>query len=195
MAKIKVLIEGYAREVNGDEYASSSVTLVCDNNLCILVDVGMNRQLLIDSLKRENLFPKDIDYVVLTHMHIDHCLLAGIFENAQIIDDSSIYSFDSKASEHQCKIPDTNIEIISAPGHSQSHCAVLVNTEERGRVVISADLFWWPDGQKQKTDKNSLLNLEDPYMEDKKTLRKSRRKILKIADYIIPGHGKPFRLL
>ena len=194
MAKIKVLIEGCAKEIGGDEYASSSVTLIRDSNLNILVDVGMNRKLLIDSLKKENLVPADINYIVLTHTHLDHCLLAGIFENAQILDDNSIYSFDGKIVEHGVKIPGTDIEITSTPGHDQFHCAVLVDTDEYGKVAISADLFWWPDNEEQQTDKESLLNLDDPYMKDKDALHKSREKILKIADYIVPGHGKPFKL-
>ena len=192
MPSIKILIEGYAKKVNNDEYASSSVTLIRDNNLNILVDTGMNRKLLIDALKKEKLSPADINYVVLTHPHLDHCLLAGIFENAQIMDDGSIYSFDGKILKHQNKIPDTDIEIISTPGHDQSHCIVLVNTNEYGKVAISSDLFWWPDDQEQKTDKESLLNLDDPYSQNREELQKSREKILKIADYIIPGHGKPF---
>ncbi|MFA6253747.1 MAG: MBL fold metallo-hydrolase [Candidatus Paceibacterota bacterium] len=194
MPNIKVLIEGYAKEINGEEYASSSVTLIRDNNLNILVDTGMNRQLLIDTLKKEGLAPTDINYVVLTHTHLDHCLLAGIFENAQILDDSSIWFFDSKIIEHEKKVPGTDIDIISTPGHDQFHCAVLINTEEYGLVAIAADLFWWPDGKEQQTDKESLLKLDDQYMKDKEALHHSREKILKIADYIVPGHGKPFKL-
>jgi len=34
--------------------------------------------------------------------------------------------------------------------------------------------------------------LSDQYLKDKKALIKSREKILKIADYIIPGHGNQF---
>jgi glyoxylase-like metal-dependent hydrolase (beta-lactamase superfamily II) len=192
MSKIKVLIEGYAKEVNGDEYASSSVTLICDHNLNILVDTGMNRELLIDSLKKEELAPADINYIVLTHTHLDHCLLVGIFENAKILDDSLIYSFDGKIVEHEKKIPGTDIEIISTPGHDQFHCAVLVDTDEFGKVAISADLFWWADSKEQKIDTENLLNLDDPYLKDKKALYKSRKKVLDIADYIIPGHGKAF---
>jgi len=194
MFKVKFLIEGYVKEDNGSEYASSSVTLIQGNNLNILVDVGMNRQLLLEALKKEGLSPTDINFVTLTHTHLDHCMLVGIFENAQILDDSSIYTFDGKIAQHDSRIPGTDIEIISTPGHDQFHCAVLVNTEEFGKVAIAADLFWWPDNKEQKTDYDSLLNLEDPYLKDKDALYSSREKILKIADYIVPGHGKPFKV-
>ena len=194
MPKIKVLIEGYVREENGNERASSSVTLIQDHNLNILIDVGMDKQLLSGALKNEGLSPADINFVVLTHTHLDHCMLVGIFENAQILDDSNIYTLDGKISGHDAKIPGTDIEIIATPGHDQFHCAVLVNTEEFGKVAVAADLFWWPDNREQKTDYNSLLNLDDPYLKDKAALQSSREKILKIADYIVPGHGKPFKV-
>lgn len=195
MTKIKILINGYAKEIGGVEHASSSVTLIRGHNLNILVDTGMNRKLLLNSLKKEGLTPKDINFVVLTHTHIDHCLLAGIFENARILDDSSIYSFDGKIAEHQKKIPGADIEIVSTPGHDQFHCSVLISTDEYGKVAIVGDLFWWPDKEKQSIDKKSLVTLSDPYVKDKKNLDKSRKNILKIADYIIPGHGKPFKIL
>ncbi|MFA6271577.1 MAG: MBL fold metallo-hydrolase [Patescibacteria group bacterium] len=194
MYDIKVLIQGYVRAEGEDEYASSSVTLIRQGDLNILVDVGMDRERLLDALNNEDLMPVDIDFVVLTHTHLDHCLLAGIFENAKIMDDSAIYSFDGKITEHKGKIPGTDIEIIPTPGHDQHHCAVLVKTEEFGNVAIVADLFWWEDCQEQKTDRMSLLNLKDPYLNDGLILKKSREKVLKRADYIVPGHGKPFKL-
>ncbi|MFA6307401.1 MAG: MBL fold metallo-hydrolase [Patescibacteria group bacterium] len=194
MSSVKVLIEGYVNEKNGIECASSSVTLIRDNNLNILVDVGMNKQLLLAALKKEKLSPSDINFIVLTHTHLDHCLLVAMFENAKILDDSSIYTFTGEITNHESKIPGTDIEIVSTPGHDQFHCTVLVATENFGKVAISADLFWWPDNKKQQTDYNSLLNLEDSYVKNEKDLIKSRKKILNIADYIIPGHGKPFKI-
>ncbi|MFA6524639.1 MAG: MBL fold metallo-hydrolase [Patescibacteria group bacterium] len=194
MSTVKTLIEGYVRQDGVDEYASSSVTLIRDGDLNILVDVGMDRERLLDALSNEDLMPVDIDFVVLTHTHLDHCLLAGIFENAKILDDSGIYSFDGKITEHSGKIPGTDIEIIPTPGHDQHHCAVLVKTDDLGKVAIVADLFWWEDDQEQKTDRMSLLNLKDSYLNDGIVLKKSREKILKMADYIIPGHGRAFKL-
>lgn len=195
MASVKVLIEGYAKEVDGAEYACSAVTLIRDGNLNILVDVGSNRALLLDALEREGLVPGDIDYVVLTHTHLDHCMLVGIFEGAVILDGDSAYTFDGKISGHDGKVPGTDIEIIPTPGHDQFHCAVFADTEQYGMVAIAADVFWWPDGVSQSTDEASLLSLEDPYVKDPDALRASRETILASADYVVPGHGKPFALL
>ena len=194
MPKIKVLINGYASEKEGAEFASSSVTLIQDQSLNILVDTGMDRQLLTEALGKEGLSTDDIDFIVLSHAHLDHCLLASLFAKARILDDSSIYTFKGKIARHDFKVPGTQIEIIPTPGHDQNHCSVLVETEEFGKVVVAADLFWWPDNQEQKVDYGSLINLADPYLKDKEALIESREKVLKIADYIIPGHGQGFKV-
>lgn len=194
MAEIKILIKGYAKEVDGEELASSATTLIQDNNLNVIVDPGMNREALLESLTEEGLKLQDINFVIVSHTHLDHCLLAGIFENAKILDNSDTFSFDGQISEHEGKVPGTNIEIIKTPGHDQFHCSVLVKTEDLGKVVIAGDAFWWTDEEEQKTDKQSLLKHKDPYVKDEKALGESREKILDIADYIIPGHGEMFRV-
>ncbi|MFH1589716.1 MAG: MBL fold metallo-hydrolase, partial [archaeon] len=117
MTEVKVLIEGYAKEEEGYELASSTTTLIREGDMNIIVDPGMNKPLLLKALEQEHLSPTDINYVILTHTHLDHCLLAGIFENASILDNSEIYTFDGKISEHEGKVPGTNIEIIPTPGH------------------------------------------------------------------------------
>jgi glyoxylase-like metal-dependent hydrolase (beta-lactamase superfamily II) len=193
MAKVKVLVEGYAGEKDDIEFASCTVSLIQDNSKNIIVDPGMNKKLLLEALKKENLTQKDIDYVILTHMHADHVLLAALFENASVIDMENIFTFEGTIQSHDGKVPDTGIELIKTPGHNPSECAVIVNTDE-GKVVIASDIFWWKDGAEQKTDRESLLNLEDAYMDNEKDLKKSREKIMDIADIIIPGHGKMFKV-
>lgn len=194
MAEVKVLIEGYAKEEGGFELASSTVTLIKEGDLKIIVDPGMNKKLLLEALKKENLSKENINYVVLTHNHMDHMLLAGIFENAQILDEGMIYSFEGVIKNHEGRIPGTDIEIIHTPGHDQFHSTVLVNTKKFGKVAIAADVFWWADNEEQKTDGESLIGHEDPYVKDKEKLIESRKKLLEIADYIIPGHGKMFKV-
>ncbi|MFA5051357.1 MAG: MBL fold metallo-hydrolase [Patescibacteria group bacterium] len=193
MPKIKVLIQGFAKEKNGQEFASSTTTLIQENGLNIIVDPGMDRKLLLTSLKKQGLTVSDINYVVLTHNHPDHYLLAGIFEKAKILDADDIYSWDGKITGHNNKIPGTEIKIIKTPGHSMFHCSLLVQTKEFGKVAIVGDVFWWADEEKQKIDKKSLLKHKDPYVKNEKQLLESRKKILKIADYIVPGHGKMFK--
>lgn len=193
MNEVKVLIEGYAKEIKDGWTANSTVTLVKSNGKNIIVDPGMNRNLLLKALKKEKLSLDKIDYVILTHYHLDHSLLTGIFENAKILDNSDIYSFDGKIGNHGGKVPGTDIEIIRTPGHDMFHCSVLAKAKI-GKVAIVGDVFWWRDDQKQETDREGLMNHKDPYMKNKEELINSRKKILEIADYIIPGHGKMFKV-
>jgi glyoxylase-like metal-dependent hydrolase (beta-lactamase superfamily II) len=194
MAEVKVLIKGYVKEENGAEFASSTTTLIREGDLNIIVDPGMNRKLLLEFLRKEDLSPDKINYVILTHYHLDHSLLAGIFENAKVLDNSDAYSWDGKIEPHKGKVPGTDIEIIRTPGHDMFHCSISVKTEEFGKVVIAGDVFWWADNEKQKTDKENLIRHKDPYMKNKEELAESRKKILEVADYIIPGHGKMFKV-
>lgn len=191
--KVKVLIEGYAKEINGEEHASCSTVLIEEENNKIIVDPGSNRELLIDSLKQEGLNTEDINIVLLTHTHLDHSLLSGMFKNASIYDDSSIYTLDSKIIEHEGEIGN-NIKIISTPGHDQFHMSVLIENTDKGNIVISGDIFWWHDDEEQLVTKEDLINKIDPYVKNEEQLLESRKKILDVANYIIPGHGKPFLL-
>jgi glyoxylase-like metal-dependent hydrolase (beta-lactamase superfamily II) len=193
MAEVKVLIEGYARESEGGFLASSSVSLIRDNDENIIVDPGINRPLLLEKMESEGLALADIDFVVLTHYHPDHALLASIFENAAILDNTTIFENDCE-SDHGGVVPGTAVKIISAPGHAHEHCVVLAETE-KGKIVIAGDVFWWSDDEEMRPgDIDSLLNRKDPYAKDEKVLMESRRKILEIADYIVPGHGKMFEV-
>ncbi len=193
MAEVKILIEGYVKEENGSEFASSTAVLIKENRLNIIVDPGMNRKLLLEALKKENLSPDKVNYVILTHYHLDHSLLAGIFGNAKILDNGEIYSWDGKIEKHHGKIPGTDIEIIKTPGHDMFHCSILVKTKEFGKVAIVGDVFWWKDKEEQKTDKESLMKHKDPYVKNREDLINSRKKVLEIADFVIPGHGKMFK--
>lgn len=194
MPEFKILIRGYVREENGEEFASSTVTLVKDGRLNIVVDPGMDRNSLLEGLEKAGLAPDSINFVILTHTHPDHSLLMGIFRNAKVLDDDTIYSFDGAIGQHAGRVPGTDVEIVKTPGHDPFHCSVLIDTEEFGKVVIAGDVFWWADDEEQKTDPESLLGHPDPYMKDKEKLQESRKKLLGIADYIIPGHGEIFKV-
>jgi glyoxylase-like metal-dependent hydrolase (beta-lactamase superfamily II) len=192
MNKVTVLIEGYAKQIKGGWLASSTTTLIESGEIKIIVDPGANRTLLLDKLKGEGFKVSDIDFVFMTHYHPDHNLLTGIFTEANALDDELIYE-DDKQVEHDKKIPGTDIRIISTPGHDLFHSSLIVPTE-KGSVIVAGDVFWWAESEEQKIDRDSLINREDPFVKDKKALRESREKLLKLGDWIIPGHGRIFRV-
>jgi len=74
------------------------------------------------------------------------------------------------------------VRVVSTPGHcSNDDCSVIVEGEV-GVVAIVGDLFWY--GQDD----------EPPFIFDQVSLRKSREVILRVADFIVPGHGDLFKV-
>ncbi len=188
-ATVKVLIEGYARQVENGWIASSTTCLVISSGMKIITDPGCNRQKLTEALANESLSSEDIDFVFLSHGHPDHMMLCGIFEKAKLVtyDDHLVYDQDRmvKFDKH---IMGPCTEVISTPGHVPDHISLLVNTRD-GIVAIAGDVFWWSDEEKQDPC-NATPSLGD----DHQKLAESRRTLLRMADFIIPGHGKMFRV-
>jgi len=71
---------------------------------------------------------------------------------------------------------------MKTPGHSYDGITLFIKTKE-GIIAICGDIFW---------EKNSPK--DDPYAQDKEKLKESRKKILELADWIIPGHGKMWKV-
>lgn len=194
MNTVKILIEGYAKELKNGWIASSTCCLIITNdNKKIITDPGCNRQKLLEALKKENLTTNDIDYVFLSHCHPDHILLAGIFEKAKYITFDSNLEYDKDLlTEFNKHIFGKGIEIVETPGHVLEHLSLLVNTT-KGKIAIAGDVIWWTDDHKQILDINQKDSSQAKGMK-METLVQSRKKLLAIADYIIPGHGKMFKV-
>ena len=191
MSKVKVLIKGYAKHVGNTTVASSTTVLIDDSGKKIIVDPGINRQLLYSSLNKVGLTYSDIDIVFMTHYHPDHVFLAPLFTEALIVDGDTRYE-DDKETGFTRFVPGTKIEVIVTPGHAHEHCSLLAH-EGTKKTVIAGDVFWWMNNETQETkDIKKLLSHVDSYAKDEKALVKSRGKLLKIADLIIPGHGESF---
>jgi len=193
MAQITLLTQGYASRLEGGALrASPSSVLIEDSGIKVLVDPGANETQLLNAFLREELTPEDVDLIFLTHYHPDHLVNIRLFPGKDICDSGMIYRGDQEI-PHGKFIPGTDIEVALTPGHSPEHASLLANADE-GRWLIAGDLFWWFDDAEQKTDFESLVNLEDEFASDPATLKMSRRRALEVADIVIPGHGKPFAL-
>jgi hypothetical protein len=71
------------------------------------------------------------------------------------------------------------------------HISLIVYTPT-GKYAVAGDIFWWEDGQKQEIDATSLIEHLDPVAKNQALLQTSRKTLLGLAKYIIPGHGKIF---
>jgi glyoxylase-like metal-dependent hydrolase (beta-lactamase superfamily II) len=163
-------------------YACSSVTLIKDGKNVVLVDCGGRGFFdeIKKNLKKEGVLLGDVTHVVNTHSHLDHIWNSAFFKNADFINSGGIL----KKKFYWKKLPlkiGRNIEVIFTPGHSNDSCSVVFRKEKKVYCVVG-DLFY--------SDANKLPSFE----KNVKEIMKNRKKILKIADFIIPGHGKIFEV-
>jgi glyoxylase-like metal-dependent hydrolase (beta-lactamase superfamily II) len=188
MAKVKVLIEGYTNEdgkgeTDGEvEKTRATVTLVKDKDIVMVTDPGVleSQQVLIDALKKENLEIDDVNYVCLTHSHIDHYRNVGMFPKAKVLEFYGIW--DKNTSEEWEEQFTEDIKIIKTPGHNKTSITLLVKTK-KGTIAIVGDVFW-KEGFPEK----------DVYADEHEKLIESREKVLELADYIIPGHADMYEV-
>lgn len=185
MAEVKILIEGYtsADQSGGEgEKTCPTITLVRVNELVIVVDPGVleSQSLLRQRLAEEGLEVAAVNMVFITHSHLDHYRNIGMFTEAPTLEFWGLWR-GNKVFERPKKLG-TDIEIINTPGHSADSLTMLVKTAQ-GKIAICGDVFW----------KESQPEI-DPYASDPEALEKSRQQILTQADWIIPGHGKMYRV-
>jgi glyoxylase-like metal-dependent hydrolase (beta-lactamase superfamily II) len=186
MAEVKVLIEGYtnadSNNDSGKEITCSTITLVKDKNLNIVVDPGVleSQQMLIEALKREGLSINDVNIVCITHSHIDHYRNVGMFPNAKTLEFFGLWEGNS-VSEWKENFSD-DIKIIKTPGHNYDGITLLVRSKE-GIIAVCGDVFW-----KENYPEHDL------YASDNKKLEESRKKVLELADYIVPGHAGIYKV-
>ena len=199
MSWVRILVDGYVKflkcAAKPDQLiATSTTTLIEDSGFRVVIDPGMDKRRLLRALKDEGLGVEDINYVGLTHHHPDHCALSSMFTNARIVDWKWVYSWDGSMRKHTGVVPNTRIRILETLGHSFEDCSFIVRDKKLGVVAIVGDLWWWDEGSRQVTTRAELLKHPDPYSADITRLRESRKLILSIADYVIPGHGKAFSI-
>jgi len=184
MAEAKILMRGYTsaeEEGVAEERTSPTITLVRDNGVTIVVDPGVlrNQEDLKEKLREDGLSVNDIDFVFLTHSHFDHYRNTGMFPKAKVIEYFGVWD-GNKCNDWQEEFSE-DIKIIKTPGHDYTSLTLLVETE-RGVVAICGDVFW-----KENYPEN------DPYASDPVKLAESRKKVLELADFVIPGHGSMFK--
>ncbi|MFA5099116.1 MAG: MBL fold metallo-hydrolase [Candidatus Paceibacterota bacterium] len=185
MAKVKVLLEGYTSADSavdgGEEKTRATTTLILDKDIVMVCDPGVldSQQILINALKKEGFGINDVNYVFITHSHVDHYRNIGMFPSAKTLeyfglwDGGSVKDWEENFTE--------DIKIIKTPGHDNTGLTLLVETDE-GVVAICGDVFW-----KENYPEN------DEYALDMEELKRSREKVLKLADFIVPGHAGMYK--
>src|SRR5512137_2408613 len=120
--------------------SSSSIALIEASGKRIIVDTGSSTECdkLLFDLKSMMLQPKDVDIVVNTHLHSDHCGCNDLFENARIY-------------AHELEEPPLGnvwlsgavtlfqgVEIVPTPGHTRGSVSVLVSSDKKYAICGDA---------------------------------------------------------
>lgn len=185
MAEVKILIQGYTTadsKEDTQEKTCPTITLIKDKDIVMVVDPGVleNQDVLVDALKKEGLSVGDVNIVCITHSHIDHYRNIGMFPSAKTLEFYGLWHKNTVEDWEEQFTKD--IKIIKTPGHDSTGITLFVKTNE-GTVAICGDVFWkenYPE--------------EDPYANDPQKLKEIRKKIIELADWIIPGHGGIYKV-
>ncbi|MDI9610293.1 MAG: MBL fold metallo-hydrolase [Archaeoglobales archaeon] len=162
-------------------YASSSVSLILEP--LIVVDTGLpiDQELIIDALQELSLKPSEIDLVINTHLHPDHCGCNEIFYNAKIYA-HPLEILRTGANYLPCpKKISERVEIIETPGHIDGHISVVFDN-----IVVAGDAIPTKDNYLKRVIPRLHTNAEKA--------KESMEKIIRIAKIIIPGHDQPIYL-
>ncbi|MGA8604476.1 MAG: MBL fold metallo-hydrolase [Thermoplasmata archaeon] len=177
-ATVEVLFRGYA----GPRVAST-VSYVREGALRAIVDPGMvpSRASILGPLRGLGVPPEKITDVILSHHHPDHTVNCALFPNARVHDFWATYDRDRwipRPAEGRALAP--SVILLETPGHTPQDITTLVGT--RAGVVALTHLWW-----------NARGPTPDPLAADERELERQRRRVLAVADQIVPGHGAPFR--
>jgi glyoxylase-like metal-dependent hydrolase (beta-lactamase superfamily II) len=181
-ARVHILQDGYAREDDTGERVGSTVTLIVDGDVIVVVDPGMvaSRADLLAALAAHGVAPESVTDVVFSHHHPDHTVNAALFPAARIHDFWAVYDGDlwiSREAEGTELSP--SISLISTPGHTDQDISTVAFTADG--VYVCTHAWWGADGP-----------ADDPFSPDQAVLSQSRQRILGLASVIIPGHGPSF---
>jgi glyoxylase-like metal-dependent hydrolase (beta-lactamase superfamily II) len=157
--------------------ARSSVTLVTAGSMKIIVDTGIQGEegRIIKALSIRGLEPEDIDTVINTHSHLDHCGNNYLFTGARHL----------KPVEGETIAP--GVQAIATPGHTIDSISVVVDSESWGVIVIAGDAL--------PTFNNFLKNVPPALHVDRDLAVSCMARIIEMANIIIPGHDEPFSVV
>lgn len=120
-------------------------------------------QYVVNQLNKIGIAPEDINYVILSHLHLDHAGGVGDFPNAVYVvqrceyewaynpentqKDAYIMADLNKQTDWQILngeekmdfFNDGTLEIWFTPGHTPGHQSLLVNLEKSGKFLLTAD--------------------------------------------------------
>ncbi|XP_062513904.1 metallo-beta-lactamase domain-containing protein 1-like [Corticium candelabrum] len=186
------LIEGFSYPTGPSKQKATGSSTLFKGLMNVVVDTGTpwDKEKICAGLHENGIRPQDVNLVVCTHGHSDHVGNLNLFENATMI-----VSYDISRGHEYTTFPfkndmtykvDDYVDIIPTPGHTDCCVSVVVRDTDFGTVVAAGDLFECKDDLVQP-------KLWQDFSEHPDLQVRNRDKVWRIADWIVPGHGKMFR--
>lgn len=172
----------------------------------LLFDTGSygDRRVLLDNLGKHGINVDDIDMILLSHLHYDHCINATLFRKAKVLVSKTEMNY-ALSDEHE-KVGDIYVpepivrsfrdrveevsdgeEVLDGvvtmelPGHTPGSMGLLLD----GKVVFAGDAL-----------KNAweLINKKPPTptFGGEVNAIESQKKVREAAEIIVPGHDRAF---
>ena len=163
------------------------------------------------ALEKMRIKTHEIDTVIYTHLHWDHCANCQKFPKAKHVVQKKEWEFALNPIfpyHHSYEFPKIGItadfrsikmelldgdaeifpgiRVLSTPGHSPGHQSVQIVTP-KGRFVIAGDAVMTYDNLEKDPKRSSPFCMIGRYMDFEKTWA-SFEKIVAAADYILPAH-------
>jgi len=154
--------------------ARSSSTLIISQGLKIVVDSSQQgeEKAILQALMRIEIEPEEVDILINTHNHPDHCGNNHLFSQAKML------------AYREGDMIAPGVYIMATPGHSPDSISVVVEADQI--IVIAGDAL--------PTFGNYLKNVPPALHTDLDLARASMGRIMEIADIVVPGHDRPFSL-
>lgn len=199
MSEIDILLHGIPGRSSHGYLGQASAVLV---DKTTMVDVGsIGRQpVLKKSFENLDVGPEDVEDVLLTHVHFDHCDNIDLFPNATVhvyepemqrLEDGDLDWATPVHAEAMFADHDVNLfqagdelcgmEVVPTPGHTEHHVA----------FVLEDDLTYGFTGDAVKNTRE-LSTMNPMVLYSKEAAIETLEKMAERLDFVVPGHDTPF---
>lgn len=203
---IDAVLTGLTVPTSSGNLTTSTVTLLEHELGPVLFDTaGWNQRIaLTTQLAARNLSPEDIAFVLLTHLHWDHCMNFDLFPGARLMVPEAEYrrirdgELDAATPAYILDLlrdqahPETfgpgeilpGVTALPTPGHTHGHMSFTLSASDI-RVAVTGDAL--------ATRSEAVAGLPSTVFGDRDAARDSMQQLIAGADVIVPGHDCPFR--
>ena len=164
------------------------------------------RGFLVKSLREKGLETDDIDIVILTHMHWDHCQNTDLFTKARVLVNPTEIDYARAPNKWDLAVAagmadmmrnmkvDTvsegdkvvdGVTIIETPGHTKGHMSILADIDGE-KVLLAGDAMPESGSIARGLPYNVFWDVSDA--------QESVEKMVAASNVFYPGHDRPFRV-